>query len=117
MNELNTLPGFTSVSMYPRVLAASGVPYPELVARSSATRCGAPAGRKPSLRPDRDDRAAQSLTNCWPLSCALKPSNTSFTCGQVFSFFMLSSQRCDVRDRRAKSQPISSPSVTRPAPK
>jgi D-alanine-D-alanine ligase len=33
VNELNTLPGFTSVSMYPRVLAASGVPYPELVSR------------------------------------------------------------------------------------
>jgi D-alanine-D-alanine ligase len=33
VNELNTLPGFTSVSMYPRVLAASGVPYPVLVSR------------------------------------------------------------------------------------
>jgi D-alanine-D-alanine ligase len=31
VNEINTLPGFTSVSMYPRVLAASGVPYPVLV--------------------------------------------------------------------------------------
>jgi D-alanine-D-alanine ligase len=33
VNELNTLPGCTSVSMYPRVLAASGVPYPDLVRR------------------------------------------------------------------------------------
>ncbi len=33
VNEINTLPGFTSVSMYPRVLAASGVPYPELTRR------------------------------------------------------------------------------------
>ncbi len=33
VNELNTLPGFTSVSMYPRVLAASGVPYPVLAGR------------------------------------------------------------------------------------
>lgn len=33
VNELNTLPGFTSVSMYPRVLEASGVPYPELTRR------------------------------------------------------------------------------------
>lgn len=33
VNELNTLPGFTSVSMYPLVLAASGVPYPELAGR------------------------------------------------------------------------------------
>jgi D-alanine-D-alanine ligase len=33
VNELNTLPGFTSISMYPKVLAASGVPYPDLVRR------------------------------------------------------------------------------------
>ena len=33
VNEINTLPGFTSISMYPRVLAASGVPYPVLVGR------------------------------------------------------------------------------------
>jgi len=33
VNELNTLPGFTSVSMYPRVLAASGVPYSDLTGR------------------------------------------------------------------------------------
>lgn len=33
INELNTLPGFTSISMYPKLFAASGVPYPELIAR------------------------------------------------------------------------------------
>jgi D-alanine-D-alanine ligase len=33
VNEINTLPGFTSISMYPRVLAASGVTYPDLVRR------------------------------------------------------------------------------------
>jgi D-alanine-D-alanine ligase len=32
VNELNTIPGFTSISMYPRLLALSGVPYPDLVA-------------------------------------------------------------------------------------
>jgi len=31
VNEINTLPGFTSISMYPRLWAASGVPYPELI--------------------------------------------------------------------------------------
>lgn len=33
INEINTLPGFTPISMYPRLWAASGVPYAELVDR------------------------------------------------------------------------------------
>ena len=31
VNEVNTMPGFTPFSMYPRCWAASGVTYPELV--------------------------------------------------------------------------------------
>ena len=30
-NEINTLPGFTSISMYPTLFAASGIPYPQLI--------------------------------------------------------------------------------------
>lgn len=30
-NEINTLPGFTSISMYPKLWEASGIPYPELI--------------------------------------------------------------------------------------
>lgn len=33
LNEVNTLPGFTSISMYPKMMEASGVPYPELLTR------------------------------------------------------------------------------------
>jgi D-alanine-D-alanine ligase len=33
VNEINTMPGFTSISMYPKLWAASGVPYPELIER------------------------------------------------------------------------------------
>jgi D-alanine-D-alanine ligase len=33
INEVNTIPGFTSISMYPMALAASGVSYPEIVER------------------------------------------------------------------------------------
>jgi len=33
VNEINTLPGFTSISMYPRLWAASGLPYPKLIDR------------------------------------------------------------------------------------
>ncbi len=32
INEINTMPGFTTISMYPRMWAASGVDYPTLVA-------------------------------------------------------------------------------------
>jgi D-alanine-D-alanine ligase len=33
VNELNTIPGFTEVSMYPRLWEASGIPYPRLLDR------------------------------------------------------------------------------------
>ena len=32
-NEINTIPGFTSISMYPKLFEASGIPYPELLDR------------------------------------------------------------------------------------
>src|SRR5947209_1803401 len=33
LNEINTMPGFTSISMYPKLWAASGLDYPELIDR------------------------------------------------------------------------------------
>lgn len=33
LNEVNTMPGFTSISMYPQLWAASGIPYAELIER------------------------------------------------------------------------------------
>lgn len=33
VNEINTMPGFTAISMYPKLWAASGVTYPELIDR------------------------------------------------------------------------------------
>jgi len=33
VNEINTLPGFTSISMYPKMWEASGIPYTELIDR------------------------------------------------------------------------------------
>jgi D-alanine-D-alanine ligase len=33
VNEINTMPGFTSISMYPKLWEASGIPYPELIDR------------------------------------------------------------------------------------
>ena len=31
LNELNTIPGFTPISMYPKMWDASGLPYPQLI--------------------------------------------------------------------------------------
>ncbi len=33
VNEINTIPGFTRFSMYPKLWEASGIPYPELIDR------------------------------------------------------------------------------------
>ncbi|PRY45699.1 D-alanine-D-alanine ligase [Geodermatophilus tzadiensis] len=45
VNEVNTMPGFTPISMFPRMWAASGVGHPELVDRlvaSALARAGRP---------------------------------------------------------------------------
>lgn len=39
LNEPNTIPGFTSISMYPKLFAASGVPYSELLDRLLRLAC------------------------------------------------------------------------------
>ena len=54
VNEINTMPGFTPTSMFPRMWAASGLDYPALVDRLLAARA-APAHRpalsgRPGLR-------------------------------------------------------------------
>mgnify|MGYP001129229426 FL=1 len=33
LNEINTIPGFTAISMYPKLWEASGLPYPALLDR------------------------------------------------------------------------------------
>jgi D-alanine-D-alanine ligase len=33
LNEINTLPGFTKISMYPKMMDAAGIPYSELISR------------------------------------------------------------------------------------
>lgn len=38
-NEINTLPGFTSISMYPKMMTASGMTYPALITRLLELAC------------------------------------------------------------------------------
>jgi D-alanine-D-alanine ligase len=33
LNEVNTMPGFTRISMFPKLWEATGVPYTELISR------------------------------------------------------------------------------------
>ena len=47
INEINTMPGFTTISMYPRMWAASGVDYPTLLADDGRHR--ARARHRPAL--------------------------------------------------------------------
>jgi D-alanine-D-alanine ligase len=44
INEINTMPGFTPHSMFPRMWAATGVPYPELVDRLITLALRRPVG-------------------------------------------------------------------------
>ena len=44
VNEVNTIPGFTNISMYPMAFKASGVSYSELVDRLIRHALGRAAG-------------------------------------------------------------------------
>ena len=44
VNEINTMPGFTAHSMFPRMWAASGLDYPELVDRLITLALQRPVG-------------------------------------------------------------------------
>jgi D-alanine-D-alanine ligase len=44
INEINTLPGFTPISMYPAMWKASGIAYPELVDRLIQAALHRPTG-------------------------------------------------------------------------
>lgn len=52
VNEINTLPGFTRISMYPKLWDASGVSYPELIDRLI---------RLAIDRAERDERLASAI--------------------------------------------------------
>jgi D-alanine-D-alanine ligase len=57
LNELNTIPGFTSISMYPKLWQASGVSYPELIDRLiqlAIERHEAKVGLKTKYQPKKD---------------------------------------------------------------
>src|SRR5262249_21508676 len=57
LNEINTIPGFTAISMYPKLWEASGLPYPALpdeLIRLALDRHGKKAGLTSSYQPKSD---------------------------------------------------------------
>ena len=46
VNEINTIPGFTAHSAYPRLWEASGLPYPDLITRLIELALEAPHGKR-----------------------------------------------------------------------
>lgn len=55
LNELNTIPGFTKISMYPKLWEASGITYPELVDRLIRLAIARKADRDQTERRYRGD--------------------------------------------------------------
>jgi D-alanine-D-alanine ligase len=53
LNEINTIPGFTPISMYPKLWAASGIPYPRLIDELVALALERHARRASHRRVDR----------------------------------------------------------------
>jgi len=53
LNEINTIPGFTEISMYPKLWAASGLPFPRLLERLIELGFERHMNRKACLERDR----------------------------------------------------------------
>ena len=52
MNEINTIPGFTSISMFPKMWEATGLAYADLLSRLVDLGARAASGSAPALRTD-----------------------------------------------------------------
>jgi D-alanine-D-alanine ligase len=65
MNEINTIPGFTPISMYPKLWAASGISYAELIDRLIELALERHADRARTAtscqRPEKGEKACASL--------------------------------------------------------
>jgi D-alanine-D-alanine ligase len=56
LNEVNTIPGFTKISMYPKLWAASGIAYPELVQQLIDLAVSRKADRDATVRTYRSSK-------------------------------------------------------------
>ena len=97
VNEINTMPGFTPHSMFPRMWAASGVPYPELVEHLIRLAQQRPAGL--ALAGSRSRSSADSFAG----TCG-----TTEPCSAVFPTYTRSARDARAaasdRERSARSR-------------
>ena len=70
LNEINTMPGFTSISMYPKLWDATGLPYKELIDRLITLATRTPQ-RKAA---DPVHPRLNTFNQARPLSCVSKHS-------------------------------------------
>ena len=69
LNEVNTLPGMTSYSRYPRMMAAAGLPLGEVIDRMVRWRCGT----------DDEPRTSSSSTSSCPESAGTRSTRRGTT--------------------------------------
>jgi D-alanine-D-alanine ligase len=60
LNEINTIPGFTSISMFPKMCEASGLPYADLVMKLVHLAKARFDARAPCARAGSDDLVLQA---------------------------------------------------------
>ena len=68
LNEINTIPGFTSISMYPKLWEASGIAYPDLLEPARHARPRAAPGARASAH------ALRRLKGCTPEAARTAPN-------------------------------------------
>ena len=66
LNEINTMPGFTEISMYPKLWQASGVSFAELVARIAELALERFAERAQNETSSTHGRVSRASGRCWP---------------------------------------------------
>ena len=67
LNEINTIPGFTAISMYPKLWEASGLTYPDLVARLIDLALARHAERRRAPSALDDDEDARTIEGTLPV--------------------------------------------------
>ena len=70
LNEINTMPGFTAISMYPKLWAASGLAYPELIERLIQL------GQERHAR--EEEKSVQQVKACHPERSSCFASRSSY---------------------------------------
>ncbi len=97
VNEINTMPGFTAISMYPKLWAATGMSYPELIDRLSSWASSGTRTRRGTSTAGRKRVRCLILVTC-PLVRVPAKARLAVVSGR-FAYF----SACSTRNFRANS--------------